>query len=165
MELHASWWTMAKSSIKMFDNSELKTHNWRNTIYRVEEHLVYSLPITNKEISYATRVGPALSRALGFVKKGWPQHVEDLHLQLFFNRQFELSVEQDCLLWGLWVIKPPGFRKTGRKSWTQVTQALCRRRKRLVLTYGGRKLIRKLNKLWESAAAVNKLENHQQWLL
>ena len=32
--------------------------------------------------------------------------MEDLRLQPFFNRQFELSVEQDCLLWGLRVINP-----------------------------------------------------------
>ena len=57
-------------------------------------------------IRYATRVDPVLSKALEFVKQGWPQHVEDLRLQPFFNRQFELSVEQDCLLWGLRVINP-----------------------------------------------------------
>ena len=66
--------------------------------------------VTNyaQEIRYATRVDPVLSKALEFVKKGWPQHVEDLRLQPFFNRQFELSVEQDCLLWGLRVINPTG---------------------------------------------------------
>ena len=32
--------------------------------------------------------------------------MEDLRLQPFFNRQFELSVEQDCLLRGLRVINP-----------------------------------------------------------
>ena len=52
-------------------------------------------------IDKATRVDPILSRALEFVKQGWPQHVEDLRLQHYFNRRFELSVEQDCLLWGL----------------------------------------------------------------
>ena len=123
------------------------TFNEEDTIYRVEERLVHLLPITNKEISYATRVDTVLSRTLEFVKQGWPQHVEDLRLQLFFNRQFESSVEQDCLLWGLRVIKPTRSRKTGWKSCAQVTHAFCGRGKRLVLTYGGRTLITKLNKL------------------
>ena len=77
-------------------------------------------------------------------------------LQPFFNRRLELSVEQDCLLWGPRVIKPTRF----WKSCTQVTHALYGRRKGVLFTYGGRTLIRKLNKLCEAAAAVNKLENH-----
>ena len=83
--------------------------NEEDAIYRVEEHLVHSLPITHKEIRYATQVDIVLSRASEFVKQGWPQYVEDLRLQPFFNRQFELSVEKDCLLWGLRVIKPSRF--------------------------------------------------------
>ena len=83
--------------------------NEEDAIYRVEERLVLSLPITYKEIRDATQVDTVLSRALEFVKQGCPQHVEDLHLQPFFNRQFELSVEQDCLLWGLRVINPTWF--------------------------------------------------------
>ena len=80
-----------------------------NATYRVEERLVHSLPITHKEIRYATRVDPVLSSALEFVKQGWAQHVEDLRLQPFFNRRLKLSVEQDCLLWGPRVIKPTRF--------------------------------------------------------
>ena len=83
--------------------------NEEDAIYRVEERLVHSLPITHKEIRDATQVDPVLSRALEFVKQGWPQHVEDLRLQPFFNRQFELSVEQDCLLRGLRVMNPTWF--------------------------------------------------------
>ena len=76
-----------------------------------EERLAHSLPITHKEISYATRVDTVLSRASEFFKQGWSQHVEDLHLQPFFNRRFELSVEQDCLLWGLQVIIPTRYQE------------------------------------------------------
>ena len=38
------------------------TFNDEDAIYRVEERLVHLLPITNKEISYATRVDTLLSR-------------------------------------------------------------------------------------------------------
>ena len=73
------------------------TVNGEDAIYRMEERLVHSLPITHKEISYATRVDPVLSRASEFVKQGWSRDVEDLRLHHFsLNRWFELSVEQDC---------------------------------------------------------------------
>ena len=72
-----------------------------SAVFKVEERLVNCLPITHKEISHATRVDPVLSRVLEFVKNGWPQHVEDLCLKPFFHRHYELSIEQDCVLWGI----------------------------------------------------------------
>ena len=68
-----------------------------SAVFKVEEQLVHCLPITHN----ATRVDPVLSRVLEFVKNGWPQHVEDLHLKPFFHHRCELSIEQDCLLWGI----------------------------------------------------------------
>ncbi|RMX56425.1 hypothetical protein pdam_00008842 [Pocillopora damicornis] len=38
--------------------------NEEDATYRVEERLVHSLPITHKEIRYATQVDPVLSRAV-----------------------------------------------------------------------------------------------------
>ena len=87
------------------------TLSGENAIFKVEERLIDSLPITHKEISHATRVDPVLSKVLEFVRHGWPQHVEDLRLKPFFNRRFELSVEQDCLLWGLRVIIPTRYQE------------------------------------------------------
>ena len=52
-----------------------------------------------------------LSKVLEFVKSGWPQHVEDLRLKLFFHRHYGLSIEQDCLLWGIRVVIPTRYRK------------------------------------------------------
>ena len=49
---------------------------------------------------------PVLSKVLDFVRHGWPQPVEDIRMKPYFNRRFELSVEQGCLLWGLRVIIP-----------------------------------------------------------
>ena len=57
-----------------------------NAIFKVEERLIDSLPITHKEIRHATRVDPVLSKVLEFVRHGWPQYVEDLRLKPFFNR-------------------------------------------------------------------------------
>ena len=46
-----------------------------------------------------------------FFRHGWPQQVDDLRLKPFFNRRFELPVEQDCLLWGLRVIIPTRYQE------------------------------------------------------
>ena len=82
-----------------------------SAVFKVEELLVDCLPITHKEITHATRVDPVLSRVLELVRSGWPQHIEDLCLKPFFNRRYKLSVEQDCLLWGLCVVIPTRFQK------------------------------------------------------
>jgi len=58
-----------------------------------------------------TRVDPVLSRVLEFVRSGWPKHIEDLCLKPFFHRRYELSIEQDCLLWGLRVVIPTRYQK------------------------------------------------------
>ena len=137
----------------------------QNTVTDSLTRLAHLLPITHKEIRYATRVGPVLFRALEFVKQGWPQHVEDLQPFLTAGLSYRLS---KIVFWGPRVIIPTRYdyvRKTCWKSSTQVTQAMNGWRKWLAVTYGGRTLIRKLNKLWGAVAAVNKLENHPQWLL
>ena len=38
------------------------------------------------------------------VKCGWPRQVQEEALQPYFKQRFELSVEQDCVLWGLRVV-------------------------------------------------------------
>ena len=60
------------------------TLSGENAIFKVEERLIDSLPITHKETSHATQVDPVLSKVLEFVRHGWPHHVEDL--RPFFNR-------------------------------------------------------------------------------
>ena len=87
------------------------TAGGESAVFKVEERLVDCLPITHKEISHATRVDPVLSRVLEFVKNGWPQHAEDLRLRPFFHRRYELSIEQDCLLWGIRVVIPTHYQK------------------------------------------------------
>ena len=77
-----------------------------NEVFHVEEKRLDSLPITSKEIKNATRVDPVLSRVLRFLKCGWPTVVRDERLKPYFNRNYELTVEQDCILWGLRVVIP-----------------------------------------------------------
>ena len=63
------------------------------------------LPITAKEIGSATMKDPVLSRVKAFVMHGWPGKV-DANLEPYHRRRDELSVDQNCVLWGLRVIIP-----------------------------------------------------------
>ena len=48
---------------------------------------------------------PVLSRVKDFVMHGWPGKV-DANLEPYYRRRDELSVDQNCVLWGLRVIIP-----------------------------------------------------------
>ena len=80
-----------------------------NEIFQVEEKHLDSLPITSNEIKNATRVDPVLSRVLQFLKYGWPTSVHDERIKPYFNQKYELTVEQDCVLWGLRVVIPKRY--------------------------------------------------------
>ena len=56
-------------------------------------------------------IQPLNNQGLEFVKNSCPQHVEDLRLKPFFHRRYELSIEQDCLLWGIRVVIPTRYQK------------------------------------------------------
>ncbi|XP_054283366.1 uncharacterized protein K02A2.6-like [Macrosteles quadrilineatus] len=69
------------------------------------------MPITFKEISLATRHDPVLSKVLDHTLNGWPSYNNSPQLKPYFSRSTELSVEQDCLLWGRRVVIPAPHRK------------------------------------------------------
>ena len=87
------------------------TAGGESTVFKGEERLVDCLPVTHKEISQVTRVYPVLSRVLEFVRSGWPQHIEDLLLKPFFHRRYELSIEQDCLVWEIRMVISTCYQK------------------------------------------------------
>ena len=80
-----------------------------DAIYNIEDKRIDSLPITSKEITHGTQTDPVLSRVLQFTKFGCPDKVEDERLKPYFNRRHELSVEQDCVPWGIRVIIPQKY--------------------------------------------------------
>ena len=66
---------------------------------------IESLPVTCDTIQRATRRDPILSKVLQYTKKGWPSQVPDV-LKPYYNRRLELTVEGECLLWGIRVVVP-----------------------------------------------------------
>ena len=66
---------------------------------------VQALPVTSQDIRNATRRDPVLSKVYRYVEKGWPSQVDE-ELKPFKDKQTELTIEGDCVLWGIRVIIP-----------------------------------------------------------
>lgn len=59
------------------------------------------MPITAKDIARETANDQILARVKHFILTGWPNHVTDTALKPYWVRRDELTVEGDCVLWGL----------------------------------------------------------------
>ena len=64
-----------------------------------------SLPVTAEQLGKATRTDPILSKVRRFTKSGWPHQVQEC-LKPYWYQRNEITVEGDCLLWGIRVIVP-----------------------------------------------------------
>ena len=70
---------------------------------------IASLPITAQKVATATRSDPLLSKVITYVREGWPNSPGS-DLKPFAQRENELTVEGDCLLWGTRVVVPGRYR-------------------------------------------------------
>ena len=64
-----------------------------------------SLGVTASKIENATKYDPVLSKVLHNVRHGWPDTFPD-SLKLYYNRRHELTIEANCILWGIRVVIP-----------------------------------------------------------
>ena len=119
--------------------------------FHIEQKLLESLPVTNKEIKHATSVDPVLKTMQSFLTQEWPKSIDnDLRLKPYFNRKLELTMEQGCILWGLRVVVPHRYQleelhrgHPGIVKWH-------------VATYGGQTLMTILSILFAIAQTVSK---------
>ncbi|UYV76723.1 K02A2.6-like, partial [Cordylochernes scorpioides] len=78
-----------------------------NNVYTLS--YVEELPITAEEIATETEKEEVLSLAKFYTQQGWPEKVAD-HLRPYFQRKLELTVDGECLVWGMRVVIPPSLR-------------------------------------------------------
>ncbi|UYV72243.1 K02A2.6-like, partial [Cordylochernes scorpioides] len=78
-----------------------------NDVYALS--YVEELPITAEEIATETEKDEVLSLAKFYTQQGWPEKVAD-HLRPYFQRKLELTVDRECLVWGMRVVIPPSLR-------------------------------------------------------
>ena len=68
-------------------------------------------PISSTQVQRATRDDPFLSKVYSFVSDGWPGHVDNSDLHLYWGVRNELSLEGGCLLRGIRVVVPHKHRE------------------------------------------------------
>ncbi|UYV82259.1 K02A2.6-like [Cordylochernes scorpioides] len=71
---------------------------------------VEDLPVTAEEIGVETKKDEVLSVVKRYTQQGWPERVGE-HLRPYFQRKLELTMDVECLLWGMRVILPSSLRK------------------------------------------------------
>ena len=69
-----------------------------------------STPVTAAMISRWTQRSPLLATVTQYVLHGWPSKPDNDDQRPYFNRRQELSVDDNCLLWGTRVVIPPQVR-------------------------------------------------------
>ena len=63
-------------------------------------------PVNTDHIRTWTRRDTTLSQVVQFVRYGWPTHLNDSSLQSYWQKRTELSLQEECLLWGNRVVIP-----------------------------------------------------------
>ena len=66
-----------------------------------------STPVTAAQISWWTQRSPLLATVTQYVLHGWPSKPDNDDQRPYFNHRQELSVDDNCLLWGTCVVIPP----------------------------------------------------------
>ena len=64
---------------------------------------VEALPVTSLQVAAATKKDTQLSLVLRYTQSGWPAEVPEVLLP-YWNCKSEITIEQDCLLWGIRVV-------------------------------------------------------------
>lgn len=85
-----------------------------------------SLPITSREIANMTNKDCILSKVLEYALSGWPSHVNDPAIVPFWTRRDEISVEDNCVLWGRRVIIPEKLQKQILTELHECHPGMCR---------------------------------------
>ena len=84
-----------------------------------------SLPVTAEQLGKATRTDPILSKACRFTKLGWPHQVKEC-LKPYWYQRNEITVEGDCLLWGIRAIVPKKLQEDVLKELHHDHQGMAR---------------------------------------
>ena len=64
--------------------------------------------------------------SLKFIKQGWPSKCPDPEIQPYFQRQDELSVQDNCILWGNRVVIPPQRRRQVVDELHETHSGICK---------------------------------------
>lgn len=66
-------------------------------------------PVDTKTLQKAGEKDQLYSKALKFTQTGWPENVSP-DMEVYFKRKLQLTVEDECLMWGRRVVIPEACR-------------------------------------------------------
>ena len=81
---------------------------------------IEALPVTAMQLRKVTRQDPILSKVVTFTRNGWPSIVPE-NLKPYWTRRNELTVEGDCLMWGLGLWCLLNYKSMCYRSYTKNT--------------------------------------------
>ena len=71
---------------------------------------IQALPVTAAKLRACSRQDLEVSRVMHYTRNGWPASVLP-ELKSFYSRRDELTIEGNCLLWGVRVVVPTKLRQ------------------------------------------------------
>ena len=90
------------SPLPLTSSTKDNTDDVETTLFNIAQ--IEYLPVTVEQVSTKSHSKGWLAKSSFTIhKKGWPTAV-DGSLLVYFNRQYEISMEGGCLLWGICVI-------------------------------------------------------------
>ena len=95
---HANADALSRLPLKGIHSKETKTD-----LFSVRQ--IEALPVTAVQLKRATSYDPILSKVLLYTKQGWPDRVDE-PLKPYWNRRAELTLEDNCIMWGIRVVVP-----------------------------------------------------------
>lgn len=64
-----------------------------------------------KDIAEKTNQDEALAKVKYWILHGWPDRVDEANLKMYWLKRNELSISNDCIIWGSRVVIPPPMRE------------------------------------------------------
>ena len=95
---HANTEALSRLPLKGTESKEAKAD-----LFSVRQ--IEALPVTLVQLKCATSRDPILSKVLRYTKYGWPDRVDET-LKPYWNQRTELTLEDDCIMWGIPVVVP-----------------------------------------------------------
>lgn len=93
---------------KDFDSND---YGMKNVVFQIQEEIQSELPITSFQIAQATTSDSNFRILKEAILTGWPKYFQNSQLEQYFRLRNELSIHNECIMWGTRTVIPPKHRK------------------------------------------------------
>ncbi|XP_037959893.1 uncharacterized protein K02A2.6-like [Teleopsis dalmanni] len=104
---------------RLINNNENISENYVVASIKLERSVnsiivntINALPVTHKMITYETAKDPILKQIIYYITNGWPNKtINNRELQAFLHRKNELSLINECVVYGERIVVPQVYKK------------------------------------------------------